>query len=418
MGPIEALNSMTLAFSSLVCQPVPTTMLSPVVDQPGRRLSFRHRVHAYLRRPRPHGSLWRAVLDLLREWLAAQAANLREWRSSGPRLLQSWTGDDNLAEARSVAVYIHYAAAGGVSEMVIRQIEEYRLHGFTIVFVSMCPTLRDHDLARLRGLTGLVLWRRNFALDFGAWHDVAPLLRAMGPALTELLLANDSVCGPLCRMDGVMGSMRSSGEGLFGLTESLAPRPHLQSYFLLARGADVVSDTLRFMELFRPTAYKRAVIRRGEVRLTSWMRKRGHLVAAVHDYETVEHVALQRPRTWRRLGVLLPGLAESQTSAGWWRALRHFPLNPTHSFWFELVACCNFPFVKTDLLIRNPAGIPDIVDWRELIPPGRRELLPMIEDHLRQAASGNGSGVGAWDDIAGPRQERIGTGRNSQGSTP
>jgi Rhamnan synthesis protein F len=379
---------MTLAFSPVLYQPVAPAMLSPVVERPDRRLSFRRRLCAYICRPRLGGSLRRALLTLVREWLVAQAANLREWCSSEPRLLQTWTGDDNLAKARSVAIYIHYVAAGGVSEMVIRQIEEYRAQGFTIVFVSMCPKLQDRDLTRLRRITGLILWRRNFSLDFGAWHDVAPLLRTLAPAMTELLLVNDSVCGPLCRLDGVINSMRACGEGLFGLTENLAPRPHLQSYFLVARGTTVVSDTLRFLELFRPTAYKRAVIRYGEVRLSSWMRKRGHLVAAVHGYETVEHLALQRPRALDRLQILFPTLVKSGTRANWTQALQHFPLNPTHSLWYELVECCNFPFVKIDLLVRNPIGVPDTADWRELVSPARRELLPLIEDHLWQMTRG------------------------------
>jgi hypothetical protein len=360
------------------------TGLSPVIDRPDRRMSLLRRAYNHFGRPRFKGSSGRAIMDLLGEWWTAEVANLREWRMATSRILGTYPGEDDLREAACIALYIHYAPGTGVSAMVLRQLEEYRALGFTIIFVTMSKGLEAVEIAQLRRLTGLIVHRRNFSFDFGAWHDVARLVPVLAPAATELLLVNDSVCGPLHKLHNIIFNVRACGEGLFGLTENLAPRPHLQSYFLLARGAGVIADVVEFLRKFRPTAYKRGVIRRGEVRLTSWIRERGHLVAAVYGYESVEWIALHRPRTLRRLRSLFPGLAGAATRAEWHERLRTLPLNPTHSLWYELVDDCGFPFLKTDLLARNQIGIPDLMDWGDLIPSDHPELRRLIEEHLWQ----------------------------------
>ncbi len=247
ISDIEDFSEMTTDVSFHEQTTLHRSCLSPVVERPDRRIPFLGRVAVFLRRPRFRGHLARAVGALAHEWWIAQLANLREWMTPGSRLLNTWTGTDPLPHASSVAIYIHYSPCNRVSEMVLRQVKEYRSHGFTVIFVSMCRSLDMCDLERLRGITGLVLLRRNFALDFGAWHDVIPLLRGIAPDLCELLLVNDSVCGPLTSMFRIFKRFRAHGDGLFGLTENLAPRPHLQSYFLLARGKSAVADLMCFV---------------------------------------------------------------------------------------------------------------------------------------------------------------------------
>jgi hypothetical protein len=358
------------------------TALSPVVDRPDRRISFLRRLAAFIGRPRFEGRALRAIGELVRDFRVAQAANFREWLTPAARLRQFWPGADSLRDARSIAIYIHYSPVDAVSEMVLRQVREYRAQGFAIVFVSMCRNLASEDLARLRELTALVVLRRNFALDFGAWHDVMPLLGEAAPHATELLLVNDSVCGPLFSMSGLFEEFRAAGEGVFGLTENLAPRAHLQSYFLLVRGRAAVGDVMRFLRDMRLTAHKRMLIRRGEVRLSSWMRDRGHLVAARQGYESVEWIALEHARALRRLRTIFPRDLAARNRGTWLEVLRRFPTNPTHSFWYELVDCCGFPFVKTEVLARNPLRLADIEDWRRLAQPGQDDIERVIEEHL------------------------------------
>ncbi|WP_158747194.1 rhamnan synthesis F family protein [Acidisphaera sp. L21] len=357
--------------------------LSPVVDRPDRRMHFNIRLRNYLTRVRYRGSLLTAAATLTREWVTAKAADLAErWRGE-PRITQILTGEDVLEGAPLVAMYVHYAPVPDVSAMVLGQLRAYRALGFRIVFVSMAPRLPQSALAELLPLVARVVMRRNTGLDFGAWQDMLPLLN-LG-ALTELLLVNDSVCGPFLPLEPVFGLMRHAGDGLFGLTENLAPRPHLQSYLLLARGAAAIADIGLFLRRYRQTAHKRAVVRHGEIALTGWMRRRGHMVAACFGYEAVEQEALQTARALQRLARMFPRLfPDGVTDAATMRkALHHYPLNPAHSLWFELIESCGFPFLKTELLLRNPIRIPDLSSWRMMVPPLR---LAMVEAHLRAMA--------------------------------
>lgn len=367
---------------------LPQGGLSPVVDRPDRRISVLLRARSFLRRPRFEGSVMRASLTMLREELSAVRADLAEAATNTPRLLAIHNGVPGLARAGSVAAFVHYAPVAAVSGMVLRRVEQLRANGFAVVFISSAPGIPPVALARLRALCALVVIRRNHGLDFGAWHDVAPLLRRAAPAMQELLLANDSVCGPLREEAPILAAMRAAGHGLFGLTENLAPRPHLQSYFLLARGRPVVADLLRFLDGYTVTASKRRTIRNGEVRVSAWMRRRGHAVAAWCGYEAIERVALQRDSARRRLRTLypflfrdiLPGNPAEAAMMGW--ALHQRPVNATHAFWRELVEEMGFPFLKTDLLLRNPIGIDDAAAWRRVLTDRDGATNVIISSHL------------------------------------
>ncbi|WP_139281450.1 hypothetical protein [Muricoccus roseus] len=363
--------------------------LSPVIDRPDRRLAFRKRLRAFIRRPRFRNSLLRAALSLLTERLRAARLDFAQRLDGGPRIRSIRPGAVPLDGARRVAIYIHYAPVPAVSRMVLAQVDAYRDQGFAVVFVSMSPGLPADALPGLEARCALVVERRNYGLDFGAWHDVLPEVLARAPRPSELLLVNDSLCGPFRTLAPAMEAMRAAPEGLYGLTENLAPAPHLQSYFLLARGERAVADMAAFLLRHRVTADKRRTIRAGEVGLSAWMRGHGHPVAAWCGYERVEATALRSPAARRRVRMLYPslfdGLAEDDV-AGMRAALRQRPLNATHLFWRELVEDLGFPFIKTDLLLRNPLGIADDLAWAGLLEA--EEDAAVIAEHLALLGKG------------------------------
>jgi hypothetical protein len=46
---------------------------------------------------------------------------------------------------------------------------------------------------------------------------------------------------------------------------------------------------------------------------------------------------------------------------------RGTPLNATHSFWDYLIGELGCPFLKRDLLIKNPMQIPFLTQWQTLL---------------------------------------------------
>lgn len=243
-------------------------------------------------------------------------------------------------EATSVALYAHYSTTGHISNMVLGQLAILQRAGFAVVFISMARHIPDADWDAARVYSALLLQRRNVGRDFGAWHDLIPIITGLW-IIEELLLTNDSILGPIYPFDPIMMTLRSGGDGLFGLTESWQGGVHLQSYLLLARGP-AVNDVLRFLKAMHISHSKWLIVQRGELRLTPWMRHRGHRVAAVFGYD--------------RLIAILPNHD------------RKILLNPTHHLWRMLVTQFGFPFLKTELIRHNPGRLSDVSEWPQVVP--------------------------------------------------
>jgi hypothetical protein len=310
----------------------------------------------------------------------------REWRAPASRILRDAVGYVP-AGGRAVCLYASFAESGRVTEMVLRQLEEYTLLGFDVVFVTTSRDIPLEDWEAVRARCTLVLQRRNYGLDFGSWSDAAREVRDRILDAEELLVTNDSLLGPIRPLAPVFATLRSGGDGLFGLTESLQHAVHLQSYLLLARGKGAVADLLGFLLDIRLSARKTAIIKRGELALSGHMAKRGHRVAALYNYADLEAAMLaDRVETRRLLGMppftAAIGLPQAQRHAQLQQAMLDVQLNPTHHFWAPLIRLRGFPFIKTELVTKNPAAVPDAIDWDTLVPPDAPCPMPVILDHL------------------------------------
>ncbi|HEX2944104.1 MAG TPA: rhamnan synthesis F family protein [Rhodopila sp.] len=329
--------------------------------------------------------LVRRGANVLREVATALPRDLaRRLTHTGSNLLRVEPGDDPQPGASRIALYVHYAPDGRISDMVRCQLRLLRDYGFAVVLITMAPGVPEDDWQALRPLCALLVHRRNFGLDFGAWRDLVPQVRQRWPQLQELMLANDSVMGPIYPLEPVIAALRAGGEGLFGLTESLQGGAHLQSYMLLARGPAAISDLLTFLQHLFVTHSKWLLVQMSEIRLARWMRRRGHRVAALYGYERLLHAALADPEQRRRLAAShakLRGLEQMPDDEA--EALLHaWPLNPTQHFWHLLATRFHSPFVKTELIRRNPGQLPGVDEWPAIVPPDAPCALPLLQAHL------------------------------------
>lgn len=286
--------------------------------------------------------------------------------------------------SRSVALYAHYSPCGRISEMVRQQLHHYAAAGFEVVVITMAEKIAEEDWAAASASCALLVRRRNFGRDFGAWRDVVREVLHRRPEVEELLLVNDSVLGPIRPLGPVMDALRGGGEGLFGLTESMQGGSHLQSYLLLARGRAAVEDLADILCGMRCSHSKWLIVQRGELRLAREMRRRGHRVAALFGYARLVAAAAADPAERVRLAALDPRLRtlEALPAAERTALLLKRPLNPTHHLWAALVRRMGFPFIKTELVLRNPGRLPDVGGWAELVPPDAPCPPEAIAAHL------------------------------------
>ena len=281
--------------------------------------------------------------------------------------------------ARQVALYAHYCASGRVSAMVLRQLRTYAAAGFAVVFVTMSPRISDADWASVAETAAVLVHRRNHGLDFGAWRDVAGALTERWPDADELLLVNDSVLGPIRPLEPIFATLRAGGEGLFGLTDSCQGGAHLQSYFLLGRGRATVSDMLAFLNAAPISTSKWLMVQRCEMGLSRHMLARGHRVAALYGYHRL--IAAINARPAEGLAHLVPERAGHATRAP---ELPDRPLNPVHHLWRPLVSLLGFPFLKIELVRRNPGRLPHIGSWTTLVGPDSPCTAAMLATHLAE----------------------------------
>lgn len=364
--------------ADIVSEPLRLTELE------GRSAGLRRIAHGYAT-----SGNWRRVAErtftVAREVLAALPRDaVRAAQGGGAPPLRMEVGTQVHADAASVALYVHYSSTGQVSRMVLDQLGFLKRSGFAVVFISMAARIPDEDWQAARRVCALVVQRVNFGRDFGAWHDVMPEVRRRWPAAREMMLVNDSVLGPIHPLEPVLEAMRTGGEGLFGLTESVQGGAHLQSYMLLARGTAASADLMRFVQRLHVSHSKWLLVQRGEIRLARWMRRRGHRVAALFGYGRLISAVLADPAERARLEAShaklrdLERLPSDQAAA----LLYEWPLNPTHHLWHVLATRFRYPFLKTELILRNPGRLPGVVDWPDVVPPDSPCPMAELKAHL------------------------------------
>lgn len=218
-----------------------------------------------------------------------------------------------------------------------------------------------------------LLWRENVGWDFASWFAAIERQRAQIDGAKRLYLVNDSCVGPFGGLGKVLDRGWSSGFDVWSLTDSWEHGYHMQSYFMAFGPNALQSGALStFAEQYDYPVVKRDIIHKGEVSLTRFLRSQGCSAGAVFPFADLMSQFLDEFE-----GELTRRMAEPQVSAV--RALdaSYIPpdvkgliktfgdiraglsLNSTHSFWRQLLDD-GFPFLKRELVVRDPAVISDL----------------------------------------------------------
>jgi len=254
-----------------------------------------------------------------------------------------------------VCLFAHYDRDGSVDDYVLRYLGKIKELNFSIVFISTAA-LSDADIERLRIDCCDVIVRENAGLDFGSWSiGFAKHGAAIGG---RLLLANDSVYGPIGSLAAALDRLTRNPADFYGLVESVQIAPHLQSWFLLFEPWVVGHQAFKAI-LAQPFSAmtKRQIVANGEVGLS-----RG-LIAAGFRYDAVYRND--------RLGLTPP---------------RH-AMNPMVLFWREVLFDAGVPFLKIELLRDNPLGIEDAATILQSVERIDASFCGLIRSHLARTTN-------------------------------
>lgn len=286
---------------------------------------------------------------------------------------------------RRCCVFVHFDDRGVVKQHTRCYLSALRQAGFGIIFVTNAANLEPESAQWLSEHCALILIRRNRGYDFGAYRDGIAAFFQTGIKADLLLLANDSVYGPLVGLGELFDRMDFSRADVWSLTDSWQHRYHLQSFFLVFGPAALASpDFADFWQRVRNVRSKWAAIYFYELWMTHRMQSAGLRCAAIWDYFTLlgtlqeAHNApppdgsVTTEQEVRRLA------AERVLSC--WR--RRIALNPTSDLWLPLLQD-GFPFIKRELLRLNPGSVPDLHIWHGLVPKRDPQMYRLIIDDLK-----------------------------------
>lgn len=294
---------------------------------------------------------------------------------------ERWDGHLPLAGARRVAVFVHYDRQGVVHDFVEHYVRQLHDLGFAIIFVSNAPCLPQVE--RLKDLCALVIRRDNIGYDFGAYKEgIAAIPDLTG--VDTLLLANDSVYGPLYHLAGLLERMDPEDADVWGASDSWELSFHLQSYFLLFHRSALANPAFTaFWERVRYVQSKMWIVRKYEVGLTRALRRAGLHCRAAFPYRQAAAALVEAVVDGNIIGDALQDPVRKRFIQQVFQTINSgVPVNGTHFFWDYLIAQMEFPFIKRDLLQKNPARIPLLNYWERVIKNSTDYDTDLILRHL------------------------------------
>jgi lipopolysaccharide biosynthesis protein len=294
-----------------------------------------------------------------------------------------WPGALDLEGATRVAVFVHFDRQGIIHDFVLHYLAEIARAGFTTVFVSNAPRLDPESIDRISPFCGAILQRANVGMDFGAYKDGIGALRRLD-RLEALLLANDSVYGPFHDLGDVIDRMNLAEADVWGITDSWERRFHLQSYFLLfGRRALSHEAFSRFWSGVRYVQAKCWVVGHYEIGLTRHLVRGGLRCRALFPYRAAATTMLAALRRQAAEEAFTPSARRQDFLASVVKAVEYgIPLNSSHFFWDHLIVRMGCPFLKRGLLRNNPARIPGLVSWQEVLQSASKYDTDLIARHL------------------------------------
>jgi lipopolysaccharide biosynthesis protein len=256
-----------------------------------------------------------------------------------------------------ICLFAHYDRHDRLADHVLYYLKALRCAGFDITVISTAR-LGSFDKGKLAAAGVDLILRDNAGLDFGSWAAGLARLRDSSGRLQidgRLLLANDSVYGPIGDLSEALTRMLSLPGDVHGMVESREIAPHLQSWFLV----------------FSPNAY----------RSRAFEAIFGQNFAAMPKSDVIKYGEIGLSRDLRAAGLRIAALAGDPPQGG---AKRLFRSNPSHLLWRPLIERDGVPFIKVELLRDNPAKLASVAGWEAAVLSGAPDLLELILVHLQE----------------------------------
>ena len=247
-------------------------------------------------------------------------------------------------------VFVHYDKDGIIAKDCVHHIQKLGEY-CDIYFVSSSEKLASKivEIDKIKPLCKQILIRENSGYDFGCWSHVIRDNYDELCGYEGVLLCNDSNWGPMNDFSDTFSKIkRHSGDAdFFGLTSSITPSWHLQSFFVLYA-----------QRVFCSSYFKQHWFNIGVLR---------------SKYEIVVNYEVNWSGRLRRLGFKGMSLYSDMLSMA---------ENHTHVHW-DVLLKNNYPYLKKELLRDNPLMI-NLEDLPSMISSYNEDWPYYIVDYLKR----------------------------------
>ena len=228
----------------------------------------------------------------------------------------------------TMCIFSHFDADNEVKDDVIYYIKS--LSKFTdIIFVSTAEGLKKDSLKVIEGYCKSIVIKKNVGYDFGAWKTGLDYLGTDISNYEQLILCNDSVYGPLYDLETIVEKMKSYD--LWSMTDNHEIDYHLQSYFMVytqkAFSHKIFQEFWKDLKIYHN---KQMLIENNEIGFSQAMMNSRLSYSSYYSAKDKNYV------------------------------------NVLQYYWDDLITSHQFPFIKKELLKRNPLNL-DINNWSEII---------------------------------------------------
>ncbi|MBA3755464.1 MAG: lipopolysaccharide biosynthesis protein [Nitrosomonas sp.] len=280
---------------------------------------------------------------------------LKEELHREPIVRYSHSGSVKANYDQPLCFFCSYDKHSTIKENVYYYLNELRLAGFDIIFISSSDTISKRDLEKLSSQCIKIINRENKGYDFYGWkiglrdYPHYRMHRA-------LLLANDSVLGPFFSIKDIINKLENEEADIIGMTDSLQFHPHLQSYFLYCK--KTVSNSQEFIGFFNSIdvlEFKMAIVRKYEVGFSQSLCNRFKLSALYSLDNSLSRIqSLEKPKNL---------------------------IDITHDLWKPLITELKFPFLKKRIVAKRGITIGEIAEV--LTESNSNYPLDILADRIR-----------------------------------
>jgi len=217
-------------------------------------------------------------------------------------------------------VYVGFDSCSRIRPDVLEQIKILSKY-YNIIYVTTSHEVISKDplYTHLKDYTHKILIRNNIGYDFGSWRAGILELEEELKECESLLLMNDSLYGPINSFETVIERTLEHQSDVVCMTKNMVGGQHAQSYFVSYKKGIVMSKFfLTFWKTLPIYGCKFSLIKECEINWSLLLQNMGYKLTALFD----------------------------TGSFG----------NQTHINWKELIQVQGYPFVKNELILRNPVG--------------------------------------------------------------